>query len=189
MNWIDTTFLAVVIISAVVAFARGFVAEVLGIGAWAGAFVLAGVAGDFAKPTMRGWISNAEIADPAAYAAVFLIALVVLSILTGAIGGAVRASVLGGIDRSLGIVFGALRGVVIAAAVYVGAAYVFPPDRWPEVVVQTRSLPHIYTVAVWLTNFLPPDFRPRVMRPPEPRPASAAEYLQATPQGRATARP
>ena len=189
MNWVDTTVLMVVVISAIVAFARGLVAEVLGIGAWIGAGFVASVAGNLAKPTMRGWLNNPDIADPAAYAAVFLISLVVLSILTGMIGGAVRTSMLGGIDRSLGIVFGALRGVAIIAAVYVGSAYVFPPDRWPESVVQARSLPHIYAVAGWLANFLPEDFRPMVRRPPEPRPTSAAEYLQATPQGRATARP
>lgn len=189
MSWVDTAVLMIVVISAIVAFARGMVAEVLGIGAWIGAFAISSATGQYAKPTMRNWLNNPDIADPAAYAAVFLIALVVLSILTGMIGGAVRTSVLGGLDRSLGVVFGAVRGVAIVAAVYVGSAYVFPPERWPESVVQARSLPHIYAVAAWLTNFVPGDFRPIVRRPPEPRPTSAAEYLQATPQGRATARP
>ncbi len=189
MTWVDTTVLLVVIISAIVAFARGFVAEVLGILAWIGAAAIASAFGYLAKPTFRGWVNNPDIADPAAYAAVFLISLVVLSIFTGMIGGAVRASILGGLDRTLGIVFGLLRGIAIVAAVYAGSTYVFPAERWPESVVQARSLPHIYAVASWLATLLPADFRPHVPRPPEPRPASAAEYLQATPQGRATARP
>ena len=189
MNWVDSLVLLVVVISAIVAFARGFVAEVLGIGAWIGAFFVASATAHLLRPTMRVWLGSADIADPASYAAVFLVALIILSVVTGMIGGMVRASMLGGIDRTLGVVFGLARGVVIVAAVYIGASSAIPSDRWPDAVAQTRSLPHIYTIALWLVRFMPPEYRPSVPRPPEPRPTSAAELLHATPQGRATARP
>jgi membrane protein required for colicin V production len=189
MNWVDSIVLGVVLLSGIIAFARGFVAEALGVGGWIGAYFIATSTADLLRPTMRGWLGSSDIADPAAYAAVFLVALIILSILTGMIGGAVRASMLGGIDRTLGVVFGMARGVLIVAAAYVGATFVVPTDRWPESVAQARALPHIYSVAVWLVQFLPPDYRPHVPRPPQGREATAAELLHATPQGKATTRP
>ena len=189
MNWVDTVVLLVVILSAIVAFARGFVTEALGVGAWVGAYFLSGGLASSVRPMMRDWLGNPDIADPAAYAAVFLFGLIVLSILTGMIGSAVRSSSLGGIDRTLGMVFGIARGVLILAAAYVAATFVLPTDRWPDSVVQARSLPYIYNTATMIVQFLPSDYRPHVPRPPEIRPATAAELLHATPQGRATARP
>ena len=189
MNWVDSLALLIIVISAVVAFARGFIAEVLGIAAWVGAFFVASSTAHLLRPTMRGWLGNSEIADPAAYAAVFLLSLIVLSILTGMIGGAVRASLLGSIDRTLGIGFGVARGLVILAAIYVGTGLIFTSDRWPAPVADARSVSHIHDLAVMLVRLLPEDYRPPVPTPPMGRPTSAASLLQATPQGRPTARP
>jgi membrane protein required for colicin V production len=190
MNWVDGIVVAVVLISGLIAFARGFVAEALGIGGWIGAYFVALFAAPLLMPTMRGWIGSPDLADPAAYGAVFLVALIVLSILTGMIGSAVRSSMLGGVDRTLGIVFGLARGLVICAAIYVGATFVDPVDRWPDAVARARSVPHIYALADWLVHLLPPGYRPKeVPAPPHPPATTAAELLHIAPQGRATGRP
>ncbi len=189
MNWVDTTVLFIVALSAVIACARGFIAEVLGIGAWVGAFFLASTTAHLLRPTMRGWIGNSDIADPAAYGAVFLLGLIVLSVFTGMIGGAVRNSVLSGVDRTLGVAFGIVRGVVILAALYIGATQIVGTDRWSPAAAEARSVPYIHTVAAWIVRFLPPDYRPHVPAPPVGRVTSAAELLQATPHGRPTSRP
>ena len=189
MNWVDTLVLLVIAISAMIAFARGFISEVLGIAAWVGAFFFANAAAPLLRPAMRGWIGNPDLADPAAYAAVFLVGLIVLSIITGMIGGAVRNSMLGGIDRTLGLVFGIARGLVILAVIYVGTGFVVPTDRWPEGVAEARSVPYVYRLALTLAEFLPTDYRPHIPAPPLGRSTTAADLLQTTPQGRATARP
>ena len=189
MNWVDSVVLLVVLMSSIVAFARGFVSEALGIGAWVGAYFISALGARFAMPSMRGWLGNPDIADPAAYAAVFLVALIILSIITGTIGSAVRASVLGGVDRTLGMVFGLVRGVIILAAVYVGATFAVPPEKWPDAVAESHSLPHIYTTAAWMARLIPEGFRPAVPRTPEPKPTKAEDLLQAAPHGKATARP
>lgn len=172
-----------------IAFARGFISEVLGIAGWVGAFFAANAAAPELRPVMRGWLGNADLADPAAYAVAFLVALVVLSILTGMIGGAVRNSMLGGVDRTLGLVFGLARGLLVLAVAYVGTGLVVPTDRWPEAVAEARSIPYVYRLATSLAEFLPPDYRPHVPMPPQGRDTTAADLLQPTPQGRATARP
>jgi len=185
LNWVDTLVLLVVALSAMIAFARGFISEVLGIAAWVGAFFIANAGAPMLRPSMRTWLGNPDIADPAAYAAVFLVGLIVLSIITGMVGGAVRNSVLGGLDRTLGIVFGLARGLVILAVIYVGTGFVVPTDRWPEAVAEARSVPYVYNLA----KFLPTDYRPHIPAPPLGRPTKAADLLQTTPAGRATARP
>lgn len=187
MNWVDTLVLLVIALSAMIAFARGFISEVLAIAAWVGAFFLANAVAPLLRPTMRSWISNADLADPAAYAAVFLLGLIVLSIITGMVGGAVRNSVLSGIDRTLGLVFGIVRGMVILAAIYVGTGFVVPTDRWPEAVAEARSVPYIYRLAVSLAEFLPTDYRPNIPAPPQGRATTAADLLQRPSRG--TARP
>ena len=189
MNWVDSLVLLVVLMSSVVAFARGFVSEALGIGAWVGAYFISTLGARFAMPSMRNWLGTPDIADPASYAAVFLIALLILSIITATIGNAVRASVLGGVDRTLGMVFGLVRGVIILAAVYVGATFAVPPDKWPDAVAESHSLPPIHATATWIARLVPEGFRPQVPRPPEPKPTKAEDLLQAAPHGKATARP
>lgn len=189
MNWVDSVVLLVVLMSSIVAFARGLVSEALGIGAWVGAYFISALGARFAMPYMRNWLGNPDIADPAAYGAVFLVALLVLSVITGTIGSAVRASVLGGVDRTLGMLFGLARGVIILAAVYVGATFVVPTDKWPDAVAESHSLPHIFTTATWMAQLLPEGFRPHVPRPPEPRPTRVEDLLQAAPRSKPTARP
>ena len=63
MNWVDTVVLLVVILSAIVAFARGFVTEALGVGAWVGAYFLSGGLASSVRPMMRDWLGNPDIAD------------------------------------------------------------------------------------------------------------------------------
>ncbi len=185
----DTAVLAVVVISAIVAFARGLVREVLGIAAWVGAFFFAAATVDLVRDTVRGWIGNPDIADPAAYAGMFLIGLVVLSIVVGVVGSAVRTSFLGGVDRTLGVVFGVLRGAVLVAALYVVSGWVVTSDRWPPAVEQARSLPYVYTLATWLAAILPPEYRPNVPVPPQGPPTTAEDLLNIKPQGLATGKP
>ena len=168
------------------AFSRGFVREALGIGAWVGAFVFASVSVGWVRDEVRSWISNRDLADPAAYAIMFLAGLIVLSVITAMIGNVVRGSVLGGVDRSLGLVFGIGRAVVLVAGIYVVAGWVVSTDRWPEPVQRSLSIPYAYDVAAWIARFLPPDYRPNIPIPPTGSETRATDLLQATPQGTAT---
>ncbi len=79
MTWVDLVVLAVLALSALLAFMRGLVREVLGLGAWVGA-IFAGV---WAVPRARPHVAGAGWAprpgsDPVAFAVVFIVALIVL---------------------------------------------------------------------------------------------------------------
>ena len=187
MNWVDLIILGVVAISALLAFMRGLVREVLSIGSWVGAGLFALWAFPFVQDRFRTWLVNPDIADPAAFGAMFVLALLVLSVVASMIGAVVRGSMLGGIDRTLGMAYGVVRGLAIVVCVYIAAGLVASPDKWPDAVQQARALPFAYEGAVWAIGLIPPAYRPQLTAPPAGRITKAADLMTVAPQGRALA--
>jgi membrane protein required for colicin V production len=191
MTWVDLIVLAVLAVSALLAFMRGLVREVLGLGAWAGAVFVAIWALPRARPQFQQWIGDSPWADLATFGAIFLITLIVLMIVSSWISGVVRNSPISGLDRSLGLVFGVVRGAALVVIAYIIAGMVVPVDRWPEPVLQARLVCPAYNGAVWTVSLVPPEHRPQHVDPPAScRQVTAADaLLQATPQGRALGKP
>ncbi len=189
MNWVDVVVMAVLAVSAFLAFMRGFVREVLAIGTWLGATAVAAWSFPFVQPRFRAWIENADIADPVAFGVVFISSLILFSIVANMVSSIIRMSMLSGLDRTLGVVFGLARGAALVVVAYILGGMVVAPDRWPPPVVEARFLPFAYQGAAWAINFVPEDYRPKIYPPPSGRETRAADLLHATPQGRAIGRP
>ncbi len=185
MNAVDISVLAVAAFSGMLGFLRGMVREVFGLAAWIGAAIAAWWWGDAAIAIARRSIGNPDVADPVAIGAVFLPVLIVLTVLARSLGGRVQRSALGGLDRTLGLVYGLARGGVVAVAAYLLFSAYEPPDQWPNQVLEARTLPSIYTGAAWVVQRLPERYRPSLPVPPAGRPTSSAELLHANPVGRA----
>lgn len=188
MNWVDLVVLAVLALSGLLAFMRGLVREVLGLGAWVIAGIVASPYGVF--PTVQPWVrqqfADLTTADLVAFGVVFLITLVVLWAIASALGAAVRGSVLGGLDRTLGLVYGLARGAVLVAALYILVGIAIPAEQWPAPVVQARALPLVHQGAQWLAGQMPATYRPAVVTPPA-GPTTTAEQLM-TPHAAGLAR-
>jgi membrane protein required for colicin V production len=177
--------IGVVAVSGLLALSRGFVREVLGLGAWLGAAAFAYWGTPLARPQFERWISSPEWVAPITAAALFIGSLLILMLVSGWIGSLVRASVLGGLDRTLGLVFGLARGALLIVFAYIAAGMVIPIDQWPGVVQRARLLPLTYQGAAWVVSHLPPDDRPRLYAPPVAKQTTAEELLHAQPVGRA----
>jgi membrane protein required for colicin V production len=163
MTWVDGVVLAVLLLSAGLAYVRGAVREVLGIGAWVGAVIAAVLLEPVVKPLADRYVQPEWLATGIAIGAVFLLVLVVLKILIHWVAGKVQRSALGGVDRALGLVFGLARGAFVVVLAYIVGGLAMPAaDRWPEEVRQARSLPLAADGAQWLVERLPADFRPRL---------------------------
>lgn len=124
---IDGVAAAVLVISAILAYSRGFVRECLSIVGWAVAavvaFMFAAQAVPLVKeiPYLNTLVEGCEPATIAAFALIFAGALVIMSIFTPILSGAVQRSVLGGLDQGLGFLFGVARGallVIVALVIY-----------------------------------------------------------------------
>ncbi len=152
---LDIAVLAVVVMSGLLAFWRGFVREVLSVGAWIGATVATLYLFEFAQPVARTYIEVELIADIVAGVAVFVVALIALSLVSHALSRRVRESTLGPLDRSLGLVFGLVRGAAVVALAYLIFAALFPPEDRPKWVTEARTEPLMVGGAAFLASILP----------------------------------
>jgi membrane protein required for colicin V production len=190
MTWVDIVVLGVLGISALLAFMRGLVREVLGIGSWVGAVIVAIWGFAYARPRFEVWLAGSpDLVNPATFGALFLGTLIVLMFVSHWIGAIVRGSVLGGLDRTLGLLFGLVRGAALVVFAYIAAGVVLPIDRWPPEVLEARATPLAYAGAAWTVARLPVEYRPHVSPPPAGRETTADVLMQALPQGRATGKP
>ena len=112
---IDGAVALVIVVSALLAYARGFVREVMAIIGWVAAGVLAYMFAPQAEPLMAeipvvgDFIADScELSLIAAFFAVFAIALIVVSFFTPLMAGLVQRSALGGLDQGAGFFFGVL---------------------------------------------------------------------------------
>jgi membrane protein required for colicin V production len=186
MNLVDLAVLGIVGISALLGLSRGFVREMLGLGSWLLALYGAYLYGPQVVPLATRTIGNPDMASVAAYAGTFLVLVVVLSLLANLVGRMVRVSALGGLDRTLGLVFGMVRGALVTVAAYVLLGALLPhTEAWPPQIRQARTIPVLYQGAAWFASLLPDNVRPAVAKPPEDAPANSADLLHATPEGRA----
>ncbi len=185
MNWVDVAVLAVLVLSALAGLVRGLVREVLGVGAWVLAVLAAWVFFPAVAPFMRHRIANVNLADVAAFLAVFVPVLIVLWIAARSVSGMVQRSAVGGLDRTLGLVFGLARGALIVVVAYILAGLVVPVEQWPSPVLRARLLPAAWQGAAWAATQMPPRFRPTVSPPPDLGTPRTADLLHANPVGRA----
>ncbi len=155
MTSADLIIIAILALSALLAFMRGFVREVLSIGAWVGAALATIYGFPIAQPFARKYIEVALFADIAAGVAIFVVALIVLTVLSHALSRNVRSSALGAVDRSLGLLFGLVRGAVLVCLAYLVMAWAIPQEDRPVWVAEARTLPLVQQGAGLLLKILP----------------------------------
>lgn len=122
---IDGAVAIVIVLSALLAYARGFVRESLAIAGWIAAAVVAFIFAPQVQPLVKEVpvlgdmiADSCELSVIAAFAAVFAVVLVVVSLFTPVFSSLVQRSALGGLDQGLGFLFGVVRGIVLVAIAY-----------------------------------------------------------------------
>jgi membrane protein required for colicin V production len=157
MNALDIIVLAAIGLSALFAFVRGFVREALSLVSWVGAAAVTRYGFSSVQPFFRSLISSQQFADIAAGTALFVVSLIVLSILTGLLSSRVRDSSLNALDRSLGLLFGVVRGAAVVCLAYMGIVFAIPEADRPEWFRQARTLPMLNRGAIFLRELIPGD--------------------------------
>lgn len=193
MTWVDLVVLGVMFLSGLIAFMRGLVREVLTIGAWLGAAAVAITLMPAARPYVSRYVPAPEWTDPAAtYILLFLVSLIIFSLIAKTIGHAVRSSAIGGIDRTLGLVFGLARGAALAIVGYMMASLLVLPAQWPEPVPESQSLPTICKGAAWVARQMiaqgvveQSQYWQKAQECPERRQTAPDGILKPSPTGRA----
>jgi membrane protein required for colicin V production len=155
----DLIVLAVVLLSAIMAFSSGFVRSVLFVVSWVGAVLIAKELFPAARDYGRKIIPEPMIADIGTAVVIFIVVLVILSVFSDAVSKAVSGSAFRGIDRLLGLGFGILVGAVLVSVGYLVYCYVVPKAQQPAWVLQAKSYPAVNQGADFIDQFVPPEFK------------------------------
>ncbi len=152
MVWFDYAILAVILISTLVSLVRGFVREALSLVVWLSAFFVASnFYLDFA--TFLPNIEDEMLRNAASIGILFIATIILGAIINYLISQLVQKTGLSGTDRVLGLVFGALRGVLIVSAVlfFMDA---FTPAAKADWWMQSILIPEFKIVVEWFFEYI-----------------------------------
>jgi len=153
MPIIDIIIAVAILVSIIVGFIRGFIKEAISVAAlviaiWA-ALYFGPAVGDIAD----SWLSSDELQTWFGRILIFAIILSIGGLLGWGLSKLVRLSVLSGMDRFLGSLFGAVRGILLVALFILGGKYSgFSNDDWW---LDSTLIPHLELVAEWLEIMAP----------------------------------
>ena len=165
MIWIDYAILAIVGISGVISLMRGFVREALSLAGWIAAFWIAIAYCGRGAAFLDGYVTERSWREAIAFVVLLVVVLVAAGIVLRMAGVVVQKTGMSGTDRSLGIVFGVLRGIVITGMlVLLAGLSALPAAPWWS---QSLLLPNFVELAQEIGTYLPDDVRRELDFDPE----------------------
>ena len=109
----DIIILSIILISAFFAFFRGISLEILSISGWVIAFLGSYIYGNNLVNFINKFINNIFISNIASYTIFFLVIFILFSFITRKFSNYIKDSYVGLLDKSLGFIFGILRGYIL----------------------------------------------------------------------------
>jgi len=161
INLADLLVIIVLVVSGIFAFVRGFVHEVLAVGSWVGAAFVTLYAFPHVQPLVLGVITVEFIASLLTGVGLFLVTLVLFSVLTRILSNRIQKSSLGALDRSLGLLFGFLRGAVIVVLAWLALGYMVTEEDRPQWIQEARTRPLVERGAGLLLTLVPAELLER----------------------------
>ena len=154
---LDGIVLAVTLFSAVLAMVRGFSREVLAVASWIAAAAAAYFFYPALVPIAQDYTGSDKIAMIGSAAVIFLITLIVVSYITMRIADFIIDSCVGALDRTLGFVFGAARGILLVVVAMLFFNWLVAAPQQPDWVAEAKSKPMLDTLGARLVAMLPED--------------------------------
>lgn len=153
LNWFDAVIAGIIILSILISFFRGFLREAISLATWiigivVGVKYAAALGNDFAvhisSPTTRFFV---------AFLIIFLIVFIVGSIVGAVVRALVNKIGVGILDRLLGGIFGALRGILAVGVILMFLnAGEFQKTDWLQ---RSQLTPAFNPLVTWLNAFVP----------------------------------
>jgi membrane protein required for colicin V production len=160
MNWVDYAILGVIFLSALVGLSRGLIREVVSLGVWIAAILIAWFFHRDVAELLVPYLSQPSVRLGAAFIGLVLVTLMVGAILGAILSALIDRTGLTGVDRVLGLGFGAARGLVIVAmAVFLAGLTPMTEDPWWE---ESLLISELQTLATWLISLVPDEVQARV---------------------------
>ncbi len=167
---VDIVVIAAILVSALIAFLRGFIRETLTIVGVAGGLLAAVYGGPLLEPVIAGWFAAAGeggsdkllgvlpfdmLATGLAYGSIFLVIVIVLSVMSFFLSDAAESIGLGPIDRTLGVLFGIVRAVLLLGLLYLPFHLLMGDKQKQSWFGDAHSYVYLEWTAAWMAGFLP----------------------------------
>jgi membrane protein required for colicin V production len=159
LNGLDIAVLTVVGGSALLGLKRGFVTEVLALFAWVAVVFAVKIFHLSLAKALTGTIGTASGAAALAFVVLGGVTYFLGRMVARALGGRVRSSVLGPVDRALGFGFGALKGLILASLAFLLVLLVLDtigggPTRRPAWIKEARTYPLLNATSAAVADFV-----------------------------------
>ena len=156
---LDIIVLIAVAGSALLGLKRGFVTEVLSLFAWIAIVAMLKLFHVALAAKLSAVVGTPAGAAVAAFALIAGGTYVGGKLVANAIGKRTRTSVLGPVDRALGLGFGALKGLILASLGFLLAALLVDtarggPSRRPEWMTASRTYPLLNATSAGIADFV-----------------------------------
>ncbi len=172
-SYLDLGLIVVVLVSALLSMLRGFTREVLAIASWGIAAAAAYYLYPVGVPYLKPYIPKEEFLPYISAGIIFFLTLIIVSIITVKVSDAILDSKVGALDRSLGFLFGAGRGLLLCVVAFLFFNWLVPEKSQPGWVKEAKTRPLLQSTGETLMALLPDDPESalkglRKSKPPEP---------------------
>ncbi len=155
----DLVAIGIVILSGLIAYWRGAVREFLFLATWGGSALATVFLYNETYPFVHEWIGqDALLAAVANAVGLFTITLVLMVLVTSLIVSRVDGSSLNVLDRSLGFVFGLIRGGLIVCLIYLAYSLLAPAAEHPDWLRNARLTPLVARCTVLVVSIVPDEW-------------------------------
>jgi membrane protein required for colicin V production len=161
--WVDYLILVLIGVSALLGLFHGLIREVFSLLIWGAAVFLGMRYARGVSDALDPLIAVPSVRLVAAFAAVFVVALMVGGLLRFLLGKLVAGTGLGGTDRLAGLVFGLVRGaLLVAVLVWFAGSTPLSRDPWWR---ESKLIPPFQSMADWLGDQLPGEIAGSMPQP------------------------
>jgi membrane protein required for colicin V production len=198
MIWIDWLFILAIGISAISSFMRGALREIVSLGAWLLGVYVAFMYSANSQALLEPYIETPEFR----YAIVFMTILIIFLILGAVLGillnRVITAIGLSSLDKSLGIIFGVARGVLLVVIFIMVASFTALTQNtwWQSSLIIKKLEPPAEKLLAWLeeSSFWPenapkpgqmpalPNITPPAVQPTEVGPPATSAPVTTPPE-------
>jgi membrane protein required for colicin V production len=153
---LDGILVGFTLVSAMLAMVRGLSREILSIASWVAAAAAAFFFYPLVLPYVQPHIDNEKIAMAAAAGVVFIVALIIVTLITMKIADWIIDSRIGALDRTLGFLYGAARGILVVAVGLLFFNWLVGTST-PAWIANAKSRPLLESIGTTLEGLLPDD--------------------------------
>lgn len=176
---LDGILVGFTLVSAMLAMVRGLSREILSIASWIAAAAAAFFLYPLVLPYVQPYIDNKQVAMVAAAGVVFVVALIIVTLITMKIADWIIDSRIGALDRTLGFLYGAARGILVVAVGLLFFNWLVGVNT-PAWIANAKSRPLLESIGATLEGLLPDDPENSILKRLSPGEPEAEQGAPAT---------